>query len=150
MHQETYMKQRIKPLLAGSILVFLALFFSSCNKESAGHDHGGHDKVETKGSTKFKTDANLQERMTKIYNTMLALHDKNTDKNKAAKELELTVKDIFATCKLEPEADKILHVALSDVMSAATFVKKKKDKEAMDKLHSALDLYEKRFTPTGW
>lgn len=143
----------IHKLTSLKYFVLTGIIFSltgACKEGTHSHGHDNHGPAAVTGTSVFKTDAALQERMAKIQQKMISLHDKKADSAKVAKELDSVVKDIFATCKLEPAADKVLHVVLADVLSGVSLLKQKKDTEAMEKLHAALELYEKRFSPPGW
>ncbi len=138
-----------KRFLPWLFLLAAALIFAACHKPA--HDHHGDTATGLVANSKiFVTDEALQKRMAKIYQIMLNLHSPKQDGTKAAGELEDTVKDIFANCKLEPEADAAIHPILGDVLAAAALQKQGKAQEAMDKLHEALGAYEKKFSPTGW
>jgi len=134
-------------------LIAVSFLFVGCGKKSsddADHHHADHGHNYVIPKTKFKADKDLEERMAKLYQSMLVLHEDNADMQKAANDIQATVNDIFATCKLEPEPDQALHPILENMMQAAKMLKDNKALEAMDIMHGALGAYNDSFTPGLW
>lgn len=114
-------------------------------------DHGNSGKVES--SKRFTPTDDLKVRMEKILGLMIELKSKKDDvkivKEYGGKVTE-TVRDIFKTCKLEPEADAAIHPALGLILSGASDLKNGKYESGHNKVHKALLDYEKLFNHQGW
>lgn len=74
---------------------------------------------------------------------------KDIEVKKAGQEVEATVKDIFANCKLEPAADAAIHPVLAEILNGANLLKKGDAKGGHDKIHHALLKYEELFLSTN-
>ncbi|MBW7858395.1 MAG: hypothetical protein H3C43_08915 [Leptonema sp. (in: Bacteria)] len=133
--------------------IFALATFASFSLMSCGDKHS-HDEASSPiykiPATKFKADNDLQERMKKLNQIMINLHDEGADLSKGGADMEAVVNDIFKTCKLEPEPDKALHPILGNILEATKLLKNKKDAEAMEIIHRALAAYNDSFDPGIW
>lgn len=121
-------------------------------KHSEKHSEKHAKGAMAKPASRFKVDEPLKVRMETILNTMKSMHhEKKMTKEKYAEiggKLELTVQDIFKTCKLSPEADTAAHPILADILAGAQEFKKGED--GHEKIHHALLRYEEYFDHPGW
>lgn len=132
-----------------AIAAFASFSLISCGDKHS-HDDASADHIYKIPTTKFKADQDLQERMKKLNQIMIDLHNEGADLSKGGADMEAVVNDIFKTCKLEPEPDKALHPILGNILEATKLLKDKKDVEAMEIIHRALAAYNDSFNPGIW
>lgn len=132
--------------------------------ESAAHNHS-HGSVEpTKlhlnAGKKWATDEPLRQAMNDINQAMAkaipAIH-KNQYGNDDYQALATTISEKVAyaiqNCKLEPQADAMLHLVIADLMEGAETMRGKTSKSRHDGAVQALEAlkaYGKYFQHTGW
>lgn len=131
----------------------LIVSFASAQNHHHHADHGKNAEKQVAGSKQFIPPEDLKVRMEKILDQMQELAKKKDDV-KLVKEyggkITDTVKDIFKTCKLEPEADAAIHPSLGLILQGAEDFKNGKYEGGHKKIHEALLGYEKLFKHEGW
>lgn len=127
---------------------------------AAEHDHGHHGHEQAKltlnHGKKWATDEALREGMGRIASAMES-HMKSAHGAKPAanthdalaKDIHAHVNYIFQNCRLDKQADAMLHLILADVMEGAAVIEGKKAKKPredgiMTVVH-ALENYDKHF-----
>jgi hypothetical protein len=119
--------------------------------ESNDH-HSKHGKKEARAETvdrKFKTTNDLKIRMDKIVkitNEIAALKLDSAKAKIVGEKIEVTVNDIFKTCKLPPAADEAIHPILGSILEGADDLKQGKITQGHDRIHHAILNYEKIFS----
>lgn len=137
------------------VAAVLSFFISIANAQDRDHHSGHSKKIENHitSNKQFKPTDDLKVRMEKILSLMKELSKKKNDV-KTVKEYGLkltdTVSDIFKTCQLEPEADRVIHPSLGLILEGAEDFKNGKFESGHKKIHQALLNYEKHFKHEGW
>lgn len=136
-------------------ITILSLFFSTHSfAENVSHHH--HHQAPAKPAKKFIADKNLKKRMSAVLETMMALHkNESMDVKKEylteiGGKIELTVQDIFKSCKLAPDADAAIHPILAEILDGAAMLKRGLRKDGSKKIHEALLKYESYFDHADW
>lgn len=141
-----------------SLITLILLLISIANFTIAqNHVHySSHSKQVLKKTdkiNKFIPNSDLKVLMEKILNQIIELNPNKDDikvvKNYGQKISE-TVRDIFKTCKLEPEADAAIHPLLSMILKGASDFKNGQFEIGHKKIHEALLGYEQMFHHVGW
>ena len=156
--------------MKNNFLVFLAAISLSVSSniyaaESAGAHHHAHEspepaKFQLNSGKKWATDKPLRKAMSGINqamaNALPAIH-KNQFDQEAYQALATTVsaKVAYAVehCKLEPKADSMLHLVITDLMAGTEIMEGKTSKSRHDgavQVLEALKTYGKYFQHTGW
>lgn len=137
------------------ITIFITLMLLITNF-AYGQNHTHHtnkNNNQTEIKKQFVPTKDLKVRMEKILSFMKELKSKKDDV-KIVKEygtkLTDTVNNIFATCKLEPDADAAIHPSLGLILDGAQEFKNGKYESGHKKIHEALLDYEKLFKHEGW
>ena len=119
----------------------------------AHHPASPQGKVEAHHGRKFPADANLKNQMETILNTFNSLEHSGeaTPASKdAGHKIEATVNQIFATCKLAPDADNAIHPLLAELLAGASSLKKGQIKAGKRTIGQALAKYGRLFDHEGW
>lgn len=144
------------PIRLSVIPVLVWLFSGPAMAEEHDHGHHGHDqaKLTLNNGAKWATDEPLREGMGRIAAAM-ETHAGHGAKVGAdnydalAKDINAQVNHIFQNCRLDKQADAVLHVILADVMEGSAVIEGKKPKTKpedgiMTVVH-ALENYGKHF-----
>jgi hypothetical protein len=150
-------------LLAAGVLAVAAGFAVSVQAaEAHGHDHGEATPVlKLDAGRKWETDAPLREGMTSIRSaveTALPAVHAGTFPDAAYARLGETVAGqigyIVRNCKLDPEADAVLHAVIAELSVGADIVAGKaaaaSRSEGVTHLLKGLDSYGSYFSHPGW
>ncbi len=128
------------------------------------HDHSKHqDSTQLKldNGKKWPTDAALRDGMTQIKKLMAAqvpaIHKNTLSKEKyvsLADDVSQATANIFKNCKLNPDADAVLHIILAQILDG---MKAMKSADKIDdqrggavKIITALEQYPQYFSHEGW
>jgi hypothetical protein len=143
-----------------------AALLSVGTQQVLAQDHGhAHEaaapaKLTLNKGQKWATDANLRQGMNRIREAMAAdlpaIHGgKATVKQyrALAQKTNEQISFMVQTCKLEPEADAMLHLLLADIIAGADAMRDKGVGEARlgaEKIVQALEDYGVYFSHPGW
>jgi len=157
------MKTKFSVLLASLALILAA---NSHAAESAdAHHHDGHgsaspQQLQLNAGKKWATDAPLRQAMNDINQAMakaLPLIHKNQFGDEAYQALAATVSQKVAYtvehCKLEPQADAMLHLVIADLLAGAETMEGKTADSRHDgavRVLQALKAYGQYFQHPGW
>lgn len=126
------------------------------------HEHGAAESgLKLNDGKKWNTDAPLRRGMSTIRNAVdkapHAVHAGNAKAETYAAlgaTIESEVAKIVADCKLEPEADAMLHLVVADLLAGAATLKQpqpgQSPRDGLLKVATALDEYGKFFQHGGW
>ncbi|MCW9013367.1 MAG: hypothetical protein OQL06_06250 [Gammaproteobacteria bacterium] len=144
----------------------LGLLFNISVKAETGttvahqHHHDEHavSSLQLNQGKKWSTDAPLREGMQSINKAAMEAttafhHDALTksDAEKLAQHINNTVNYLVANCKLEPQADAVLHVLIGDLLSAAdTLSNQPLSSQGLPRIINTLQLYPKYFEHKDW
>ena len=137
-----------------------ALAKDHSHSHDAGHDTKGPAQLTLNNGKKWATDANLRQGMTRIRDALAAelpaIHaGKATRKQyqvlsqKANDQITFMVKN----CKLDENADAMLHLLLADIIAGADAMAGQDSSEARkgaEKIAHALENYPTYFDHPGW
>ncbi len=129
--------------------------------ESHDHHHeAAAAELHLNQGRKWPTDAVLRRGMaamrTDLAGRLPAIHKGDLDPDQyaaIARSIEGEVGTIVGQCKLEPEADAMLHIVIADLMGAAATMQGKAPGRAAEGAHravAALNNYGKYFSHPGW
>lgn len=134
--------------------------------EEVHFDHHDHDaqivnELKLDHGKKWKTDAPLRSGMTSIQSlikkNLKAIHEgklKDTQYVALSDSINTQLASIFKNCKLEPEADQMLHIVLAQIMDGAGKMKAEGPIDARQKgarkVFEALSDYGNFFDHPGW
>ena len=150
-------------VIAGSCL--LLLFNMPVTAETSAHDAHQHNHDEHAVSTlsldqgkKWQTDAPLRKGMLSINQAAMgatnAFHDDaltQPEAQKLATHINQQVEYLVENCKLEPQADAVLHVLIGDLMSGAGELSKQaSSSQGLPRIVGVLQQYPKYFDHPGW
>lgn len=138
--------------------VLVWLFSGPAMAEEHDHGHHGHEqaKLTLNNGKKWATDEPLREGMGRIAAAM-ETHMNGTHGAKAppdghaalAKDINAQVNHIFQNCRLDKQADAVLHVILVDVMKGSAIIEgktpKAKPEDGIMTVVHALENYGKYF-----
>ena len=154
------MKTKFSVLLAS-----LALALSANGHAADAHHHDGHGSatpqpLQLNAGQKWATDAPLRQAMNDINQAMvkaLPLIHKNQFGDEAYQALAATVSQKVAYtvehCKLEPQADAMLHLVIADLMAGAETMEGKTANSRHDgavRVLQALKAYGQYFQHPDW
>ncbi len=122
----------------------------------SAHDHTAVLSLD--GGKRWATDEPLRQGMQRIrdaVSTNLESHVRGGLSTEQAKALTTVVQDninyLIQNCRLEPKADAVLHVFITDLLSGATMVGADPASHAgFEKLRQALREYPEYFDHPGW
>ncbi len=106
------------------------------------------ENPQVKPAHKFAVDDSLKNRMDTVLQTMKTL-SKGEEKAVGGK-IKATVRDIFKSCKLAPDADAAIHPILAELLGAASQLEQGDSKEGLKKIRKALLNYGDYFDHPGW
>lgn len=136
-----------KPLLLGALLC-AAIWANGLPAQEHAHEHAhaAHPQASADGVL-HATDAPLRAGMLKLRDLIQAPRPGDAAAAKTlADGIDAEVQQLFAQCKLEPEADAALHGVLALLLEGAAGLRADAaDDAAWDKLQQALKLYPQRF-----
>lgn len=155
------MKAVSSVLLATYILAISATAHAAANAEEHHHSHGREpQKLQLNAGKKWATDAPLRQAMDGVNQAMAnALpHIRRHDFGKTAYQaLAKTVRGhvdyAVANCKLEPQADAMLHLVIGDLLAGAEAMEGEdidSRHEGAEKVLQALRSYGNHFQHPGW
>jgi hypothetical protein len=141
-----------------TIVCSLFILVTTTSTIWAEDDHAHHHaspqgKVEAHPDHKFLVDTNLKNKMETILNTFNSLDpsgEATSTSKDAGHKIEDTVNQIFATCKLAPDADTAIHPLLAELLAGTSSLKKGQLKTGKRKIGQALARYEQLFDHAGW
>lgn len=157
------MKTKFSILLASLALVVSATTHAAGNTD--GHPHASHgsiapQKLQLNAGKKWATDALLRQTMNDINQAMakaLPPIHKNQFGNRDYEALAVTVSQKVAYavehCKLEPKADAMLHLVITELMAGAEMMEGKTANSRHDgavRVREALKVYGEYFQHPGW
>lgn len=156
---------KVRKLLTAAAMG-LAMAGSALAAGNASHDHGhghggGAETLQLNAGKKWETDAPLRQAMGNIRRTVAALHhdiheNRLSKKNYAslAQKVETEVGSIVANCKLDPQADKQLHLVVADLLEGAELMAGKAKagsrRDGAVRVIGALDKYGEYFDDPGF
>lgn len=157
--QESSMNRNTRfAVYLGMIPVLLSVLSGPAAAAEHDHGHHGHDqaKLTLNDGKKWATDEPLREGMARIAAAM-ETHMKGTHAVKTgdikhvalAQDINTQVNHIFQNCRLDKQADAVLHLILADIMEGSAVIEGKKPKTKredgiMTVVH-ALENYGKHF-----
>lgn len=149
-----------KPLVV--LMTALALSALPAAAAEHAHDHHGHGpaKLQLNQGKKWPTDEALRRNMAALgadFSARVhAIHKGRLSADEYAalgKGIEARVADIVAQCKLDPDADAMLHLVVADLLAAADVMQGKapgKPAAAAHQAVTALNGYGRHFDHPGW
>lgn len=130
---------------------------------TASHDHGqtaAPARLQLNQGKKWVSDAPLRQAMAvmraDLAGKLHAIHKGSLAKADYAalgKSIEGQIGNIVSQCKLEPQADAMLHIVIGELANAAEVMQGKATGEPAEAAHhaaEALNSYGKYFTHPGW
>lgn len=158
------MKKNILVSLA-TFGLFLASAIGGPALAAEGHHHHGDNaspaqKLQLNAGKKWATDVVLRQSMSEINQAMgkaLPLIHKNrfsdSDYNALAQTINQKVAYVIERCKLEPEADAMLHLIIAELIAGAEIMEGKTANSGHDgavRVMQALTSYGKYFQHANW
>lgn len=146
--------------LSATALLSMAPVMVSAQGHSHSHDAAEPAQLTLNNGRKWATDDNLRLAMSRIRDALAAeLPAIHSGKATAAQYRALAQKTddqiafMVKNCKLEPQADAMLHLVLADIIAGSDAMKGKDSNEAHKgaaKIAHALDNYAAHFDHPGW
>ncbi len=138
-----------------------ALFAAPAMAQSAAHHdhaaHAGHDAKVQAPAQRWATDAPLRAGMRNLREATETLnhyemgHLDDTQRDNAVEKIDAAIKDMFANCKLKPEADVALHGLLAKFIAGANAARAGKfTKAELAPMQEALTQYPQLFDDAEW
>ncbi len=152
-----------KQLLATAALV--ACLSTGSQAALAHEHHSHHDKgsaqLTLNNGKKWATDDNLRQGMNRIQDALVAelpaIHSGKASVEQyhaLAKKVHAQVEFMVQTCKLDKDADAMLHLILAELIAGADAMAEQKDNQARhlgaEKIAHALDDYGTYFDHPDW
>ena len=141
--------------LAGALLAAPAMAQSAAHHDHAAH--AGHDAQPQASAQRWATDAPLRAGMrnlreaTETLNPYEMGHLDDTQRDNAVEKIDAAIKDMFANCKLKPEADAALHGLLAKFIAGANAARAGKfGKAELAPMQDALAQYPQLFDDRDW
>ncbi len=144
----------------------LAVFLSATAPAALAHDHEhSHDeavpqKLSLKNGHKWATDENLRQAMNHIRTEMAAsqhaIHESKMSLQQyqgLAKKINDQIAFMVQNCKLDKDADAMLHIVLADIIAGADVLAGQdvsKARQGAEKIDHALKNYGTYFEHPGW
>lgn len=154
---------RISVVLAStclSLLINMPLMAETSVTEAHQHGHDEHatSMLSLDQGKKWQTDAPLRQGMKNIndavMNAVSAFHNQTltkTDAVKLAEYINGQVEYLVANCKLEPQADAVLHVFIGDLLTGADKLSKEPlSNQGLPHIVKVLQQYPNYFDHQGW
>ena len=150
---------KIVTVLAAAIALATALPLAAA-EDHQHHHSADHGQLSLDHGHKWSTDKPLRDGMTQIRTTMASKleqihHGKLTAEqyNALGSTVQQQVSTIVAQCKLEPDADAMLHIVLADLLAGADAMQGKggmKPDAGAHKVVEALNAYGQYFNHPSW
>lgn len=147
------------PILAALLAVAVAWPVAAA-EDHAQHQAADHAQLTLNNGHKWTTDEPLRAGMLQIRSTMAdnleAIHHNklNTEQYRAlATSVQQQVTTILAQCKLDPRADAVLHIIITDLLKGSDVMYGKGNAAPADGAHQvveALNAYGTYFDHSGW
>ena len=148
-------------LSASALALVGALFAAPTMAQSAAHHdhaaHAGHDAKPQVPAQRWATDAPLRAGMRNLREATETLnhyemgHLDDTQRDNAVEKIDAAIKDMFANCKLKPEADAALHGLLAKFIAGANAARAGKfGKAELAPMQDALAQYPQLFDDRDW
>lgn len=137
-----------KPMLLGALLCGLWVNGVPAQEHAHEHAHAAHSAPDTAADgVLHATDAPLRAGILRIRDLLAAKRPADATAAKAlADGIDGEVQQLFAQCKLEPDADAALHGVLALLLEGAAGLRADAgDDDAWAKLQQAIALYPQRF-----
>jgi hypothetical protein len=128
-----------------------------------GHDHHDHATQDTGGlvmneGERWATDAALRKGMDRVrasFSEVLPAYKRGELSRETATDTARAIDDHVAfmveNCKLEAEADAVLHVLLAELLQGAAALREApQSAEGLPRIHGALQDYPRYFDHPGW
>ena len=142
-------------------LIMAGLFCLGAVAPAAAQDHKHHEQAvaaSTPTPTRpWATDAPLRAGMRNLREATETLnhyemgHLDDTQRDNAVEKIDAAIKDMFANCKLKPEADAALHGLLAKFIAGANAARAGKfTKAELVPMQEALALYPQMFDDHDW
>jgi hypothetical protein len=149
------------PILLGALLWSVVPGVSVAGHHDHQHDGGGVAKLTLNNGRKWSTDESLRQGMSRIRDTLEAnlpaIHTGKTSPAQfeaLAKKVNGELAFIVKNCKLDPQADAMLHLVLADIIAGADGMAGKDKglgrREGALKIVQALESYAAYFDHPGW
>lgn len=147
--------------LAGALGSPQVMAQASAEQDHAGHAahaaDAGHDAKPQAPAQRWATDAPLRAGMRNLADATEALnhyqmgHLDDTQRDNAVAQIDAAIRDMFATCKLAPEADAALHGLLAKFILGANAARAGNFTRAeLVPMQEALVRYPQLFDDAGW
>ena len=144
--------------LSGALFAAPAMAQSAAHHDHAAHAaHAGHDAKVQAPAQRWATDAPLRAGMLNLREATEALnhyemgHLDDTQRDNAVEKIDAAIKDMFANCKLKPEADAALHGLLAKFIAGANAARAGKfTKAELVPMQDAVAQYPQLFDDAEW
>lgn len=144
-----------RSLQVASILVLMTVL-SAVGCDHSHADHAGSSAqsgLSLNHGVKWPTDASLRQAMSEVKKLVNAIPEGSASDAKQAAQVAAGVRAHVAfmvnNCKLEPEADAVLHILIADLMKGADEIEGSESKaQGLNRLRAALIAYPQYFSPT--
>ena len=146
--------------LALAIILAGTLGHAGTSLAATSHDHGhgeGAPALQLDAGKRWATDAPLRAGMRNLREATETLnhyemgHLDDTQRDNAVEKIDAAIKDMFANCKLKPEADAALHGLLEKFIVGANAARAGKfSKAELAPMQEALALYPQMFDDHDW
>jgi hypothetical protein len=161
---EEFHMQRSGLTLIFTVLIGVACGIAAPSMAVETHDHQHEatapSKLQLNQGKKWGTDAPLRQGMTAmradLASKLHAIHQGNLTKEGYAalgKSIEAQISMIVSQCKLDPKADAMLHIVISDLAGSAEIMQGKAAGQPAEAAHRAvlaLNSYSQYFSHPGW
>lgn len=149
--------------LAAALAAMLALApaIGVAQSPAPAHEHAAHGRLALDHGKKWPTDAPLRKGMHNIRQLiepqLRAVHDGKLNAEQygdLARRIEAEVGHIVANCKLQPEADAMLHLVIADIGAGVDALAGKdaamRPAQGAAKIVTALNDYGRYFNDAAW
>lgn len=153
----------IKPItLSALVFIFLASITTPALAHEEAHEHGAAAQtLQLNNGQKWATDESLRQGMSRIQAAFSAefpaiFSGKMTMQGYAAlaQKIQAEIATIVQSCKLDKQADAMLHLVLAELIAGADAMSGKnsamKPREGAQGVAQALDNYAEHFDHPGW
>ena len=131
---------------------------SAAGAHQHGHDEHAAAALSLDHGKKWQTDAPLRKGMQSIndavMNAVVAFHQDaltKPDAEKLARHINSQVEYLVANCKLEPQADAVLHVFIGDLLAGADKLSQDPlSNQGLPRIIKVLQQYPDYFDHQGW
>jgi hypothetical protein len=156
-------QHRISALVAGSCLALfttMPLVAQTSAQDTHQHKHDGHaaSALSLNQGKQWQTDAPLRQGMQSIKEAVQkavpAFHQgtlTKPDAEKLASHINAQVEYLVTNCKLQPQADAVLHVFIGDLIAGADeLAKQPSSMQGLPRIVGVLQKYPDYFDHPGW